>query len=1457
MLRQAQWSIHEAVILLDELLRYKDNNSSRTEAILSVSKQLRRMAENRGQMIDDVYRNTNGISFQMSSMESALAGRTIMKAATRLFTEAVAIYRNDPAKFERLLKEAKVMISGKQMTNEEKFMTWLASKVSPAQLSELYGTYREIEAFCLRIKVLKAPLFETLDYSTARKVQQTIESNKAFRIFRKKNVNICIAAASHYCKYLKELQKTQHDIITAEQSCSNPESISDTLSQPTAASLPVATPPELEEDESRSSENDNVKQEITLPEQIKSALKEECESNSYGTTVTYLQGKLAGASASEIKKILEESPWAIFTFGTWKYQEVESRSDNSVKTNAEDKIPIVSPAKESEVLTVDFENTPSLVYTKPVSFSYFEETTDGLRSWTDLYVKFFSVLYEDYPHLLHIGASFTANGDGRVELGNASMSHAMAAPKVIATPNSDELYLETNLSANNIVGKIKFLLNLCSVDHDNVVIKYRPKLGDTPTNSTFYSLMISSSEYNASPAIPFADKAEVYRVAELLTNNQRYREAVIFLLSVEFGLTADTITSLRVADFVTAGKIRNTVTFDIPRQAANSRGIKGTYTLSDVLKESIRLYLDQQRHSSETDFLIKGESNRSNLSLQVNPRSIYRIMKAVSEEFGITPELLGRNLYATYSSIFAQSESEIEDDDFAMHADPVKSIVEIKRLIEIPLSNDNYRDYLLLVLGFSFGLTGKQLRSIRFSDLMNKDGSIRSEFPVLGEKDNFQYAENFVSVSDTVRSAFELFRKHNAVTDTHAFIFQSMSNNASKHALSAISISRIVQAVVAEAGLYSQASTLIFKKTFVYHQLLLSGNSLEMNYRLRSALHLHNAAQLMSYLNSTEDEFAAKAKIATTARDVSSNTYDSLVDGFTSWMLAGGAAPATTRSYSGAIRSAEEYAKKHSFSHQVLLTEKHDLAVMTTNELFADEGFIEYNRRQHNRFRAAITKLLEYYGVNYSFKRQKFASAESTEEVATPEAAIETIPFRTVLASRFVRGFRIGSPLDMKKFRRYYESETGQELSLTNEETEQAIRASGIEYNDMVYVPDVMLSPEIREKLFGTIRESFAEGKNAVYYEALFRSFSESFLDYYIYDADMLKAYIAFYNKGEFHMGNRYISKDAVIEVNPAEEVKKYLVTAGRPIESEEICETLSHLPQKKVMQILGMNSEFINNGKSNYFHVSILHLTEEDLDHISTLIADAINDKTFVSGNELLEMIQARYPHILESNLLISMMGMRDALKYHLGSKFSFKGNIISDPARAISMADVFGNYARMHTTFTMTELKNLAVEMNATVYFDAVYDNSLRISKEQFVSKEYAQFRVEDTDRVIARFCTGSFIPIGMIREFGTFPDAGYPWTTFLLEHYVYSYSRQFKLLHAGFNRECSVGAIVRKEAEIDQFMDLLSIALGESTTPIKKDNALSFFVEQGYLARRNYSDIEQVLIQAKTYRNRKGTK
>lgn len=56
--------------------------------------------------VDEVYRNTNGISFQMKSMESAYLGRTVFKPATKLFADVAGLYHESYDEYQKLLKEA-------------------------------------------------------------------------------------------------------------------------------------------------------------------------------------------------------------------------------------------------------------------------------------------------------------------------------------------------------------------------------------------------------------------------------------------------------------------------------------------------------------------------------------------------------------------------------------------------------------------------------------------------------------------------------------------------------------------------------------------------------------------------------------------------------------------------------------------------------------------------------------------------------------------------------------------------------------------------------------------------------------------------------------------------------------------------------------------------------------------------------------------------------------------------------------------------------------------------------------------------------------------------------------------------------------------------------------------------------------------------------------------------------
>ena len=562
----------------------------------------------------------------------------------------------------------------------------------------------------------------------------------------------------------------------------------------------------------------------------------------------------------------------------------------------------------------------------------------------------------------------------------------------------------------------------------------------------------------------------------------------------------------------------------------------------------------------------------------------------------------------------------------------------------------------------------------------------------------------------------------------------------------------------------------------------------------------------------------------------------------------------TCRSYLSAIRGAERFAQEHALSSQKLYTEDAAEARATADALFVDPDFIEHNREQHNRFRAAITKLLAFYGCSWSPNERKFLQENEGKSPQDAAPSIDATPYVEILVKYFRKGYRLSSHLDMKKLRRYYEDSTGKELNLDQETLETAIKKCGVVYDGKLYMPQTMLSEKIKEQILSFIEKRFEEGGSAIYYEAIFQTFSNELLNSKIFNVEMLKAYLSYCIGNKYYVGKSYISKTHDTEVDPIEEVRQCLLEYDAPVKVDKLCERLPHIDKTKIRSILESSSEFVRNSKGEYFHADSLHLTEEELENIATVVASGIAEHEFISGNELYDAIQKKYPNTFEKNSIFSRIGWRDALKYKLGDQFSFVGNIISRAGTSISMSDVFAEYGRRRPKFSLDELNQFANSIGSTIYFDALYTHAIRISYQWFVEKSKAWFSIEETDNVLDRFCTGPYMPIRAVSEFVTFPDASFPWTEYLLEQYVAFYSEKFYLLHSQYNKNCVVGAIVRQSCLFDSFDDLLADLLAGSGIPLRKKEALDYLAENGYIARRSYTNIETLILNARAKRNQK---
>lgn len=199
--KQPKWDIYEAVFLLDGYLEWLNTNQPKVKIVKRISADLRRMAMNRGIEIDDIYRNENGISYQIQSMDSAYKGKRVYVPATHLFEKTIELYRTDAERYAEILEEAKSMVAAKQ-NNKNAFLAWTAS-VLPAQRCKWIETnILKFEQFAVSSKLISGSIFDITDIETLDIIYLKASKNKIFQIRNRKfikNINDDFKVYTNYC----------------------------------------------------------------------------------------------------------------------------------------------------------------------------------------------------------------------------------------------------------------------------------------------------------------------------------------------------------------------------------------------------------------------------------------------------------------------------------------------------------------------------------------------------------------------------------------------------------------------------------------------------------------------------------------------------------------------------------------------------------------------------------------------------------------------------------------------------------------------------------------------------------------------------------------------------------------------------------------------------------------------------------------------------------------------------------------------------------------------------------------------------------------------------------------------------------------------------------------------------------------------------------------------------------
>lgn len=565
-------------------------------------------------------------------------------------------------------------------------------------------------------------------------------------------------------------------------------------------------------------------------------------------------------------------------------------------------------------------------------------------------------------------------------------------------------------------------------------------------------------------------------------------------------------------------------------------------------------------------------------------------------------------------------------------------------------------------------------------------------------------------------------------------------------------------------------------------------------------------------------------------------------------------AEATCRSYVSAIRTAESFARSNGFDSYMIYDSTTTDALQVIRSLLNNQKFAEFNTQQHNRFSAAFAKFSEYLG-QANFLQTKHTNEQNYVVKAEPKDYDKQKFVRTLL-HRYRNGMQFDS-IDFDNFRENYEDLFDEPLTFSDAELEERLRYCGVFYKDRLFPAEGIIDETTREKLFEYIDASFSSGKKVLYYKAIFEDLAYIFASCFtLSDERMLRAYIEYVSeKDKYYFFPEYMSIEKNVSIDHSAEIEEYFLSAGKPIAIDEVCRALSHIPKDQVDRIIKTDSRFLRNAKGEYFHVDIFEASDEDLKRITDIINDYIKQNEYAIWTDVWNDIQEQMPVFLENNLYLSWLGIRNVLAQRLNDKFNFESAVISRLEDQFAMSDVYQLYAKHHSEFTADDIYNLSKELDTVIYFYALADVSVRVSHDQFVSKEKINFDVEAIDKAIESFMSKDYIRIREVDSFLAFPNVGYEWNEYLLESFVYSFSKKFSLLSNGFSLHNVAGAIVKKESQIKEFVDVCADVLAEAPITLNTKDALNYLADVNMITRRSYRDLDTAVRKANQIRARKG--
>ena len=212
------------------------------------------------------------------------------------------------------------------------------------------------------------------------------------------------------------------------------------------------------------------------------------------------------------------------------------------------------------------------------------------------------------------------------------------------------------------------------------------------------------------------------------------------------------------------------------------------------------------------------------------------------------------------AGLIAPASEKVEQELAQEHAaEPIKDMNDIIRISQYLISEGRFRDNMLFIVGINFGLRVSDLRMLRFSNLINDDFTFRDRFPILEKKTKNtrkRQKNRYITINSAVIDAVTLYLENTPGVRLDDYMFKSASNNSigKNVPISKQGVDLMLKGVARDLGLGNRMATHSLRKTFAYHQMVMSGNDPRKLLLLQKMFGHSSAAQTLDYIGITSEE---------------------------------------------------------------------------------------------------------------------------------------------------------------------------------------------------------------------------------------------------------------------------------------------------------------------------------------------------------------------------------------------------------------------------------------------------------------------------------------------------------------------------------------------------------------------------------------------------------------------------